>query len=118
MTHGWQIEEKEYMAMPLHKRMFVDMLSEMAEVRFADKVIDTIVKRYPTETHCWDYEDSDKEKINYMKTIVEAGMNAYCAILTLYESEYGKMSRETEKILNESADIIAEQLLVVRGYKK
>ena len=56
--------------------------------------------------------DDEKSTIEHMKKIEEAGLNAYNALLKIYESEFGKM----EKVHERNIDIISDAASDIKLY--
>lgn len=116
MIHTYAVEGKEYEELSLQARFHADMIAEMAEVKFADKVIDIIVNRYPFGKAMERMTDDEKSRIESMLGIREAGFNAYHALLKIYESEFGKIEEVHRKNIDTIADAASDTKLYMNHW--
>lgn len=98
----------ELKEMPLKERFITSMLVEKANINFSRAVIDILVAR----------GQADDIQIKHFQAQKEASWNTYFVVEALYESEYGKLSKEIEKVIDTSAKALAENALIKRNWKK
>lgn len=98
--------------------MIFDMISAEYEALFARKVMDVIIERNVDEFRTWEYPVNDRLTYFHMKANFESGCQTFSEIKYLYEKIFGKMTEESEKTIRDSANQLAEKMIVRNGWRK
>lgn len=98
--------------------MIFDMISAEYEALFARKVMDVIIERNDDDINTWEYPVNDRLTYFHMQADFESGIKTFCEIKYLYEKIYGKLSEESERAIRESANQLAEKMIVKNGWRK
>lgn len=98
--------------------MIFDMISAEYEALFARKVMDVIIERNDDDINTWEYPVNDRLRYFLMEADFESGCQTFTEIKYLYEKIYGKLSEESERAIRESANQLAEEMIVKHGWRK
>lgn len=117
MMRFYYVEGDAYKALPLGDRLLVDMISEMSMAKFANKVVDIIVKQCGEKYN--DIPADEMVRIREMQKNFEAGINAYCALRKVLKSiDEDTDYEQLDNSIRQVADKMADEELVKCGWVK
>lgn len=113
----FRLKDEEYKKLPFENRFIVDMISEMIEVKFAEKIIGSLMKRSEA-LGPGGYDIETRNHVLDKKKDRESAFNGYTIIKRLYESEFGELDSFIEEEIYKSADRHSDELLEEYGWNE
>ena len=115
--HILRVSNGNLKKLTLQEKLMVSMLSEKVEVVFASKVTEIVRKRQPKFTDMDEWDPNEVSTIRSFNENIRAGVQAYCALKRIYESEFDDIE-QAEKVIKLAADAYATVMLEEFGWIK
>ena len=102
----------------LGEEMIEQMLIDLSDALFSDKVISILHEKYNNSADMLKYEPNDRIRYKMMKIEYEHCTREYYTLERLYKTLYGEMFSEIDNKIKETAKKISEYKLEKFGWTK